>query len=117
MTDREFSRRVDFFVFKDEPSTLEGFAHRWGISGDELDREYQEYRDRWQPYRWHAKAKNGEIIARGESYHNVEDCLNAVNLLAGDDTTAYVMPTFGDDRSEKVLRFGATDRSSMEPPF
>lgn len=32
-------------------------------------------------WRWRLKAGNGEIIASGESYHNRQDCVNAVNLV------------------------------------
>lgn len=32
-------------------------------------------------WRWRLRAGNGEIIASGESYHNRQDCVSAVNLV------------------------------------
>lgn len=37
--------------------------------------------DGYSQWRWHFKANNGEIIAQGESYHNRNDCLHAINLI------------------------------------
>jgi uncharacterized protein YegP (UPF0339 family) len=118
MSDREFSRRLNIEIIKDELLTREALGQKLGLTPDELTQDiYRKYAEEHQAYRWRAVAANNEIIAHGESYHNEADALNAANLLAGDDTTVYVMPMYGDDRSEKVLRFGATDRKSMEPPF
>jgi uncharacterized protein YegP (UPF0339 family) len=35
-------------------------------------------------WRWHLEAANGKKIAEsGESYHNKQDCLGAINLVKG----------------------------------
>lgn len=108
----EFSRRVNVELIRDEPLSPEQFAEQIGVTPGELtDARYQLYLDHFQPYRWRAKAMNGEIIARGESYFNEADAINAVELLCGDDTTVYWAPMFGEDRGYRWLRYGATDRS------
>jgi uncharacterized protein YegP (UPF0339 family) len=118
MSEREFSRRLNIEIIKDEPLARKALGEKLGLTPDELTEDiYRKYVEEHQPYRWRAVAANNEPIAHGESYHNEADCLNAANLLAGDDTTVYVMPMYGDDRSEKVLRFGSTDRNQLEPPF
>jgi uncharacterized protein YegP (UPF0339 family) len=130
MSEREFSRRLNIEIIKDEPLSRDEYVEAsFGIGKDanlavslsaKLEQDYVQYLYRFQPYRWRAVAANGEPIAHGESYFNEADAINAANLLAGDDTTAYLMPMYGDDRSEKVLRFGATDRKSqsdLNPPF
>lgn len=32
-------------------------------------------------WRWRLRAANGEAIASGESYHNKQDCLHAIDLI------------------------------------
>lgn len=32
-------------------------------------------------WRWRLRAKNGEIVASGEGYHNRADCLHAIGLV------------------------------------
>ena len=34
-----------------------------------------------QQWRWRLVASNNRIIASGESYHNRQDCVDAVNLV------------------------------------
>ena len=34
-------------------------------------------------WRWRLKAANHEPIASGESYHNKQDCLHAIDLVKG----------------------------------
>lgn len=111
----EFSRRVDVHVFRDTPFTLEEYSIAYPSRQPDLNYElaHRSYLDNFQPYRWHARAANGEIIARGEAYFNEADCLNAVQLLCGDDTTTYWMPMFGEDRAEHLLRYGVTDRNAQ----
>jgi uncharacterized protein YegP (UPF0339 family) len=42
------------------------------------------YKDAANYWRWRLKAENGRIIAdSGESYHNEQDCLWAINLVKG----------------------------------
>lgn len=42
---------------------------------------YQIYSDENGEWRWRLRAGNNKIIASGESYHNLEDCNHAVELL------------------------------------
>lgn len=108
----EFSRRVDIEIIKSEPFTSdEWLALHPGRDVDDTVIAYNRYLARFQPYRWHAKSTgNGEIVARSESYFNLADCIENIELNYGDDTTVYRMPIFGEDRHEVVLRFGKTDR-------
>ena len=107
----EFSRRVDVDIIKDEPMTYEDFwhVHDRNLSGDSF---YQQYLDRFQPYRWRAESANGEVVAIGESYFNEADAINAVELLFGDDTTMY-WRSREPERGDQLLRFGKTDRDSQ----
>lgn len=34
-------------------------------------------------WRWHLKARNGEILCHGESYRNRADCLRNIDLVKG----------------------------------
>lgn len=121
----EFSRRIDVFIIKDEPKSRMAFAESPNIGLRELlddglssksaviDAAYAKYLEHFQPYRWVARSHgNSKIIAHGESYFNEADCRDNIALNYGDNTTAYVMPMFGDDRSQKLLRYGATDRAT-----
>lgn len=116
----EFSRRVNVFVFKDDPLTFDQFVdaapEAWApeVPGGKARAEmYRDYLAAFQPYRWHAKAMNGEIIARGESYFNESDCHENIELNYGDDTTVYRMPEYGEQRGEAWLRYGKTDRDAQ----
>jgi uncharacterized protein YegP (UPF0339 family) len=126
----EFSRRADVQIIKDEPLDPNEWASqnsctcpiggpfvemcpRHFETGTDGTAEYSEYVARFQPYRWRAVAANNEPIAHGESYFNEADCINAVDLLLGDDTTVYRMPMYGEDRGEVLLRYGKTDRDSQ----
>ena len=41
------------------------------------------YRDTVSQYRWRLKAANGKTLANsGEGYHNRQDCIHAINLVA-----------------------------------
>jgi uncharacterized protein YegP (UPF0339 family) len=108
----ELSRRVDVELIKDEPVSYGDFwkTHDRNLNGDDV---YTRYLDRFQPYRWRAVAANNEPIAHGESYFNEADCINAIELLFGDDTTIYWAPMFGDDRGFRWLRYGKTDRDAQ----
>jgi uncharacterized protein YegP (UPF0339 family) len=120
----EFSRRVDVEIIKDEPKSREAFAAETGCTcpigspcpmhvdkaDGTLDTDYERYLHYFQPYRWHAQGANNKIVTDGESYHNEADAINAVELLFGDDTTMYWAPTFGEDRGNRLLRYGKTDR-------
>jgi uncharacterized protein YegP (UPF0339 family) len=109
----EFSRRVDVHIVKDEPLPREALGQKIGATFGELTEDiYRKYVEEHQAYRWRAIAANNEIVAHGESYHNLADCINAVELLMGDNTTAYRVAVFGEDLSETLLRYGATDRAS-----
>jgi uncharacterized protein YegP (UPF0339 family) len=115
----EFSRRVDVQIIKDDPMTLAEYITATvdpddGFVDTEIEKDYRRYLERFQPYRWRAVAANSEPIAHGESYFNEADCLNAVELLCGDETTVYWAPMFGEDRSEKLLRYGITDREHQQ---
>jgi len=45
---------------------------------------YWYWRDASNQWRWHLLAGNNRIIATsGESYHNEQDCLAAINLVKG----------------------------------
>lgn len=48
--------------------------------------KYEIYRQltlRGRRWAWRLKARNGEIIAHGESYHNKADMLDAIDLVRG----------------------------------
>lgn len=111
----EFSRRVDIFVYKDEPRSEEDFARSLvgGVKATTFRSKYESYMNSFQPYRWNAKAANSEIVAQGESYFELAGVVNAINLLFGDDTTVWWMPEFGEDRGESWLRYGVTDRNAQ----
>jgi uncharacterized protein YegP (UPF0339 family) len=109
----EFSRRVNVEIIKDEPTPRDQFMASSIWASHVIDAEYSKYLDRFQPYRWRAIAANNEPIAHRERYFNLADCVNAVELNYGDDTTAYRMAVFGEDLSETLLRLGATDRASQ----
>jgi uncharacterized protein YegP (UPF0339 family) len=45
---------------------------------------YYYWKDANGQWRWHLTAANNRIIANsGESYHNEQDCLNAIKLVQG----------------------------------
>ena len=45
---------------------------------------YYTYQDAQGYWRWRLYAANNRIIAEsGESYHNKQDCLSAINLVKG----------------------------------
>ncbi|MDT7542787.1 MAG: hypothetical protein QOE33_2691 [Acidobacteriota bacterium] len=45
---------------------------------------YFYWQDANKQWRWHLVAANNRIIANsGESYHNKQDCLDAINLVKG----------------------------------
>lgn len=107
------SRRVDVDIIKDEPLTLTQFAatHTFpdDVDEEEIAVDYQQYLDRFQPYRWSAVAANNEPVAHGESYFHEADAINAVELLFGDDTTMY-WRSRDPERGDQLLRYGITDR-------
>lgn len=111
----EFSRRVNVEVFKDDPLTREEFLD-WAeidpekVTKDFMDKSYDRYLHYHQPYWWHAQSPNGELLTNGEHYANEAGAINSITILFGDDTTMYWMPMYGEDRSEKLLRYGVTDR-------
>ena len=41
-------------------------------------------------WRWRLKSANHHVIASGESYHNKQDCLNAIGLIMGTSSTTPV---------------------------
>ena len=43
--------------------------------------KFEMYKDGRGEWRWRLKAGNGKTIASGESYHNRQDCVDAVNLV------------------------------------
>lgn len=46
--------------------------------------KYKVYSDLNRQYRWRLIAANGRIIANsGEGYYNLQDCIHAINLVAG----------------------------------
>lgn len=109
-----FSRRVDVLLFKDEPDTREDFVERIGLDEVEtsagfIDETYEKYLHSFQPFWWHAKSPNGEILTNGEHYARKSGALNSIALLFGDDTTMYWMPMFGQERGMHLLRYGVTD--------
>jgi hypothetical protein len=111
----EFSRRVDIEVFKDEPKTREEFrVHAVTTNATwpngELDERWLQYLIDFQPYWWHAQSPNGEILTNGEHYAVEAGAINSIELLFGDDTTMYWAPMYGEDRGERLLRYGKTDR-------
>lgn len=109
----EFSRRVDVRIIKDEPLDYEDWvAFHHGPDG-EPDDGYANYVTGFQPYRFHAKGANFEIVSYGESYLHEDGAINAVELLFGDDTTMYWAREYGEDRGLKWLRYGVTDRNAQ----
>lgn len=111
----EFSRRVDVDIIKDEPKTREEFRQYHVAAGaawpiGDLDAEYARYLEHFQPYRFHAKGDNFEIVDQSEGYLHEDGAVNAVELLFGDDTTMYWRRTYGEDRGDQLLRYGKTDR-------
>jgi uncharacterized protein YegP (UPF0339 family) len=129
LPEREFSRRVNVQIIKDEPlsrsewmtkgffvtmdelntagSDTQALEHGDEASNAYLDNLYHRYYlDRFQPYRWRAVAANNEPIAHGESYFNEADAINAAELLFGDDSTVYLQQH---EKSNQLLRYGATD--------
>lgn len=44
-------------------------------------------------WRWRLRAGNGEPIASGESYHNKQDCLHAIDLIKSTSSTTPVVET------------------------
>jgi uncharacterized protein YegP (UPF0339 family) len=114
----EFSRRVDVRIIKDEPHTFEEFlSDKYGgedfVDLDQYKGEYQEYLTKFQPFRFHAKAGNFEIMSHGENYLHEADCIHAVEVLFGDDTTMWYAREYGEDRGDKWLRYGKTDRDAQ----
>jgi hypothetical protein len=106
----EFSKRVNIEVFKDEPQSYEQFAYPWeDADAADIQRRYDHYLEHFQPFRWHAKAANNKILSDGESYHNLADLEETLDLFAGDDTTVYYAHMFGEDRGDHWLRYGRTD--------
>ena len=111
------SRRVDVEIYVDKPVSREEWeliTGNPGVTTERLDELYRKYIGRHQPYRWRAVAANNEVVAYGERYFNLADCINAVELNYGDNTTMYRMPMFGEDRSETLLRYGKTDREHQQ---
>jgi uncharacterized protein YegP (UPF0339 family) len=106
----EFSRRADVEIIKDEPLTPDEWAARYHVTDPTNNAAYRYYLEKFQAYRWHAQAGNEEIISDGESYFDEAGAINAVELNFGDDTTMYWARTYGDDRSNHLLRYGKTDR-------
>lgn len=44
------------------------------------------YVDTQRQWRWFLQSSNGRKIANGgEGYHNKDDCIHAINLVAGSD--------------------------------
>jgi hypothetical protein len=116
----EFSKRVNIEVFKDEPKTCEEYAQTFwpgtpGVNAarGDIQAAHRHYLEHFQPYRWHAKAANNKIISDGESYFNLADLEETLELFAGDDTTVYYTAMFGEDRGDKWLRYGKTDRDAQ----
>lgn len=52
---------------------------------------YAEYRDRFQPWHWHAKREgNFEIVAQGERYFNESDAQHNIDILFRDKSNVYL---------------------------
>ena len=50
--------------------------------------QYVVYRDALNQWRWFLQAANNRKIANsGEGYHNQQDCVNAINLVASSGGT------------------------------
>lgn len=56
----------------------------------EIYRAKASFYSRRRLWYWRLRAKNGEIIAHGEGYHNKEDCYRAVALVQDTSVTTRV---------------------------
>lgn len=57
-----------------ENQTVEGYA-------EEKNPKFEVYQDKRGEYRFRLKARNGEIIAVGESYKALDGCLNGIDSI------------------------------------
>ena len=48
------------------------------------------YKTRTRLWRWRLRARNGEIIAHGESYKRRKDCFKAIYLVRATDATTTI---------------------------
>ena len=78
------SNPIVFILVEETPQDYRDFkADKQWYSNYFAQQAYQRYLSRFQPYRWIAKAANGEVIARSsENYFNRDDCLHAIELIA-----------------------------------
>jgi uncharacterized protein len=51
---------------------------------------FEVYQDDDGGFSWRMRADNGEIVAEGESYARIEDCLHAIELFKKHAATAPV---------------------------
>jgi uncharacterized protein YegP (UPF0339 family) len=94
-------------LIEDTPTPREKFQQDSYMSDEIIDREYRQYLDRFQPWRWIAKsAGNNEPLAKStESYFNEDDCRHAIGLLFGSATPARLTVEYRDGRvKSEVLR-------------
>ena len=52
--------------------------------------KYQVYKDKKGQYRFRLKAANGQIIATGESYKELESCLSGINSIKKNASSALI---------------------------
>lgn len=74
-----------------QPMTFEQHSDHYRGHVDPQQR-YRKYRDRFQPWRWVARsAANNKIMARSpDRYFNRTDCVDAIVVLFGHDTTVFM---------------------------
>lgn len=87
-------------LIEDRPKTREEFRE-WSFepanfdagiqSVAEIDREYQNYLDRFQPFRWHSTSEgNHEVLGQGERYFNEAGALHNIGLQFAEGSIVYL---------------------------
>jgi uncharacterized protein YegP (UPF0339 family) len=74
------------------PLPTEGETTTDRIASDPIGPIFQVWKDEREEWRWRLRAANHEIIAQGESYKRLRDCIKAIQLIKACAIADVVLP-------------------------
>jgi uncharacterized protein YegP (UPF0339 family) len=76
--------------------------------------KFQIYKDRKGEYRWHLRARNGEIIAdSNEGYSRKASCKHGIDLVKGQAASAVVEDQTEEDQTERRAEADRTEKEGL----
>jgi uncharacterized protein YegP (UPF0339 family) len=76
--------------------------------------KFQIYKDRKGEYRWHLRARNGEIIAdSNEGYSSKASCKHGIDLVKEQAASAVVEDQTEEDQTERRAEADRTEKEGL----